>query len=96
MFSSEFESWVLSASPSSVRLGQGCYADSPEFTGSSAVMEEVASRLTLSADEVGPQGMGVGASRVPGGMAARTPPSWQPLPSKQAAAQDSVAVASYL
>jgi hypothetical protein len=53
---SELESWVLSASPGSVRLGQGCYADSPEFTGSSAVMEEVASRLTLSADEVGGRG----------------------------------------
>lgn len=49
----ELESWVLSASPSSVRLGQGCYADSPEFTGGNAVMEEVASRLTISSDEVG-------------------------------------------
>lgn len=31
----------------------GSYADTPEFTGMNAVMEEVAKRLTLSDDEVG-------------------------------------------
>ncbi len=47
----ELERWVLSAAPAEGRPANS-YADSPEFTGSNAVLEEMTKRLTLTDDEV--------------------------------------------
>jgi len=48
----ELEHWVLSASPLGMPMGPACYADSPDFTRSTAVADDAGKRFALDEDEV--------------------------------------------